>query len=191
MWHNNKYESGIVAENLSFGLSSAEIEEIERKLNEHEIGLLFIEKRGVQSSIFNTLYIYINAHLTELIVASLLAPAAYDAIKYTISFLIEKVKCFFRKADESKPIVSLKLNIGKAEIIAPIPSNLNDEQFSYYMDMLQNSLVEIASIQNSNEKKYEYFVVEYSDDQKSLKIKTVTEYGAERAAEQRRKRERE
>jgi len=190
MWHDEKYKSGITAENLSSGLSSNEMEEMERELNSYDIGLAFVETRAIRASAFESLFIFINEHLTELIITGLLAPTAYDIIKSTVLLITRKSKGFIMKSNRNEPkecSKSLRLRVGEAEIIAPIPGGLSDDQFSKYMDMLRDSLAPFATTQAPKIERYEIFLAEYSDECSSIHIKTIIEYGNERIAEQRKK----
>lgn len=94
------------------------------------------------------------------------------------------VNKFIRNAEKNKPITSLRLKTEKIEIIAPIPNNLNDKQFSDYMDMLQKTLIELGANQTQNIERYECFIIEYIDEQSNLKVKTMLQYAVERTTEQ-------
>ncbi|HCX79664.1 MAG TPA: hypothetical protein DG577_09650 [Firmicutes bacterium] len=186
MFFDEKFESGISARNVSHFLPPEERKALEEELNRHGIGLVFFEQRSAQASIFKTIVVYLNEHLTELFITGLLAPAAYDAIKTTLLCLTKHIAIFFRKhgkKEETYP--NMRITIGKAEVIAPIPSNLNEKQFSAYLTILQSTLKELSNNVVPKIKKYECFIVEYNDATTKLSMKTVTKYGMERVAKQR------
>lgn len=178
------FKNAIVVENISFCLSNDEKKKLEDTLNENHIDLFFYEQRSIQNSFFETLSIYFNKHLTELIVAGILVPATYEAIKFAVFKIVKGVNKFIRNAEKNKPITSLRLKTEKIEIIAPIPNNLNDKQFSDYMDMLQKTLIELGANQTQNIERYECFIIEYIDEQSNLKVKTMLQYAVERTTEQ-------
>ena len=129
MWFDEKYKSGIMLENVSMLFLEDERKQFEEKLNEQNIGVLFLEKRSIQNSIFQAISIYINENLTGLFIAGLLAPATYDAIKTAFLYVIKKIKTWILKTKKETPVACLHFKTGEAEIIAPIPNDLTDEQF--------------------------------------------------------------
>lgn len=185
MFFDEKYENNIMLENISFLFSSEERDSIEKAFDEQEIGILFFEKRGIQNSIFDTAMIYINSNLTDLIIAGLLAPAAYDLLKNTILFVGRKISAFVHRAKKDEPVISLKMKSGDAEIIAPIPTNLSNEQFQIYMDMLQKALLEANEPKLKKVTKYECFVAECDEKMEKVIVKTMLEYGHEQVQKQR------
>lgn len=185
MLFDSAYEDYIVVKNISFVISSEERSIITSRLNENNIGIEFIETRGIENSIFDAFSIYINAHLTELIISGLLAPAAYDAIKKAIYFIVKGMGRFAFRRKKEEPEVCIKFKNEKAEIIAPIPEYLNDIQFASYMDMLSNSIKELGQSQIYNMKDFDYYIIEFDNVKNKIVIKTITEYGMERARRQR------
>jgi len=184
-----EYKSAIGVENFPFFMLDEFDEkrnELENLLKEHQIELVFIEKRsGPIASVFQAIPILINEHLTELIIAGLLFPAAYDAIKFTILRLVKGIRQGFFLASSGKTVdasAKLKMNVGNAEILAPIPSDLTDEQFAKYMDMLPKALAELKCNQIPNVERYECFIIEYDDEK--LRTITMTQYARERWEEQ-------
>ncbi len=186
MFGDDEFESRLIAVNASFLMPPEEQKHLEKELNAHEIGLLFDEQRGVQASIFDTIVIYVNTHLTELLVCGLLLPAAYDLVKKVILCIGKYTASHFKKRSR-KPdeYPSMRMNIGKAEIIAPIPSDLSNEQFSVYMDTLQYALKTLADNEIPKIESYECFIVEYDNENTQLNVKTYHQYGMEQVVEQR------
>lgn len=182
---DDTYEDYIMVKNIFFVISSEERNTIASKLNENNIGIEFIETRGIENSIFDAFSIYINAHLTELIISGLLAPAAYDAIKKTIYFIVKGIGRFAFRSKKDGPEVCVKFKNERAEIIAPIPEYLNDIQFANYMDMLSKSIKELGQSQVYNIKEFDYYIIEFDNAKNKTVIKTITEYGMERARRQR------
>lgn len=179
MWFDEEYESGMTLENLSMLFSQEERSQIKEKLHEQNIGVLFFEKRGVQASFFDAAAIYINAHLTELILTGLLAPAAYDVIKATVSAVIGKIKSWVSSVKKDRPVVCLRFTTAKSEIIAPIPDYLTDEQFKIYMDMLRETLENDTKPKLEKVTRFDYFIVEENSEKTHIVTKTVAEYGYE------------
>jgi hypothetical protein len=127
--------------------------------------------------------------LTELFVCSLLAPAAYDIIKTIISRIAKCVTGFFRIRDTKEAkYPHMKMKIGNAKIIAPIPCDLSDKQFSNYMNTLQGTLKTLSDNEVPKIEKYDCFIVEYSE-YKIDRQNSNSQYGLECAAEQRRRKE--
>lgn len=187
MWFDEEYKSGIMLENFSLLFPDDERVQIKKLLNEQSIGVLFVETRGVQASFIEAASIYINEHLTELILTGLIAPAAYDAIKIAISAVIGKIKSWFRPPKRDSPVVCLKFKTANAEIIAPIPDYLSNEQFKIYMDTLRETLEHDSKPKIEKVTRFEYFIVEENCDKTHIVTKTIAEY----SYEQRRKKENE
>lgn len=184
---NSTYEDYIMVKNMSFVIGCEERNIITSKLNENNIGIEFIETRGIENSIFDAFSIYINAHLTELIITGLLAPAAYDAIKNSVILIVKSICRFTFRRKKDEPEVCIKFKTDKAEIIAPVPENLNDTQFASYMDMLGNSIKELSQSQIYNVKRFDYYIIEFDNETNGTIIKTSTEYGMERIRKQKEK----
>jgi len=184
MYFDEEYENNIMLENVSMLFSNEERDSIVQAFDEQEIGVLFFGKRGMQSSIFDTAMIYINSNLTDLIIAGLLAPAAYDLLKNTILFVGRKISAFVHRAKKDAPVISLKMKSGDAEIIAPIPTNLSNEQFQMYMEMLQKALSEANEPKLKKITKYECFVAECDENMGKVIVKTMLEYRHEQVQKQ-------
>ena len=187
MRNDNRFESNIAVVNFSYFIPSVIRKELEEALNTHEIKLLFYDgkQNSIQMSLFQTVIIYINGHLTELFICGFLAPAAYDTLKKVILFVAKSISGFIRKLGKDETFPSMKMKVGNAEIIIPIPSNLSDEQFSTYMSTLQNTLKTFSDNEARKVGRYDIFIVEYKDKAEKMSIKSISQYGAERAAEQR------
>ena len=79
----------------------------------------------------------------------------------------------------------MKMRIGNAEVVAPIPSNLSDEQFSIYMNTLQSTLKTFSENEARRVERYNCFIVEYDRNTESIHVTSISQYGRERTAEQR------
>lgn len=191
MLNGDKFESEISAVNVSYFMPNEKREELKKALSNHEINMLFREQRhdSVQASLFQTIVLYINEHLTELFICGLLAPAAYDIVKTTILYIAKSISKLIQKPGKDETYPSMKLNIGNAEIIAPIPTNLNEEQFTSYMDTLKSSLKTLSDNEVRKTERYNMFIVEYSNETEKICVKTVSQYGMERAKEQQKSKE--
>lgn len=179
MWFDENYVNGMAVKNFSRGFSNDEETKLHTLLNEQGIGLTFFEVRSIENSFFQNFCIYINEHLTELFITGIIAPAAYDAIKIVICLIVNRISACLHKTDKNEPLSSLRLKIGKADVIAPIPNNLNDNQFSMYMNMLQKALAEANEPKLKKITKYECFIAECSEDFEQIVVKTINEYGHE------------
>jgi hypothetical protein len=184
---DNTLKDYIIVKNMSFVINCDERDKIASELNEYNIGIEFIETRGIENSIFDTFSIYINVHLTELIITGLLAPAAYDVIKNSVILIVKSICRFAFRRKKDEPEVCIKFKTDKAEIIAPVPENLNDTQFACYMDMLGNSIRELSQSQIYNIKRFDYYIIEFDNETNGTVIKTSTEYGMERVRKQKEK----
>lgn len=189
MYFDEKYENNIMLENISMLFSNEERDSIVQAFDEQEIGVLFFEKRDIQNTVFDTVMIYINSNLTDLIIAGLLAPTAYDLLKKMILFVGRKISAFVFRTKKDEPAISLKMKSGDAEIIAPIPTNLSDEQFEMYFNMLQKSLSEASEPKLKKVTKYECFIAECDEKMEKVVVKTIHEYGYEQVQKQQNRQE--
>lgn len=190
MWFDEKYSNSIAFRNVAYFISPDDRIELEEKLKKHGIGVSFFETRGIQASAYDFIFLYINQNLTELIIAGLLAPAAYDVIKTSILLIYKRIKNLSHatRSVRSKEITpSIQLKAGNAEIIAPIPQNLSDEQFGMYMDMLRQTMSDVNETKFQGLPKHQSFIAEYSIEEKRIMVKTITEYGYEQIIAQRKR----
>jgi hypothetical protein len=176
----NEFENIIMVENISKCISNDEQKEIEYMLRSINIGIIFHERENEpRASIFDNIPIYINEHLVELIVTGLIAPTTYAIIIHVISRLAKSIKKLFiitGKGVKNECNASIKLKLGKADLEAIIPNNLNDEQFTQYMNMLQNTIRDLIKTQIPKVREYEHFIVEYIYETNSIKVTTITQY---------------
>lgn len=99
--------------------------------------------------------IYINQHLTELIITGLISPAIYDLVKHSISSTWKKIRDYYLKKknrlEEEKNYISLNFKIDsdnsvEFNLIGDIKedkiSELTDKLFAYISDTnrIQNDL---------------------------------------------------
>lgn len=187
MWSDEKCDNKIVLRNVYHLITAEEREKLEEDFANQKIGIDFYETRGMQMSVFDCIYLYLNQNLSELLITGLLAPAAYDLIKSSALFLIKRVKKLLHKVSakrisEVKP--SIQLKCGNAEITAVIPDNLSDEQFYAYMDLLKQTLSEVNEHKFQPLLKYQSFIAEYDANSNYIKVSTITEYGYEQIAKQ-------
>jgi hypothetical protein len=184
MKYDKHFDCNIIVKNTSCIIPSEQRIEFEEALKRYEIGLLFHEERYLQA-LFSTVCFYINAHLTELFICGLLAPAAYDVFKSTIFAISKRIMSFLKNHKNKEENPGIQLKIGKAEIIVPIPNNLSDEQFSIYMDSVRELSKSFIDSEPKIRETFSCFIMEYNDETSYLSIKTINQYGMERIAEQR------
>jgi len=178
----------ITAMNLGLSMTDEERRELEIALEKHEIKMIFLERRhGAIASIFTSLPIFLSEELVISIMHGVIGAAAYDTIKFAISKLMGCVKNFSFLTGDEKQIeatVSLDFKIGNAEIKAPIPENLSDEQFSAYMDMLSKTIEGMKDTQIPHLTMYESFVIDYTKEGESLRVLTMVQYAREQHKKQ-------
>ena len=176
----NEFENVIAIENISKFIPNDEQKEIEDMLRSINIGIIFHERENeLRASIFDNIPIYINEHLVELIVTGLIAPTAYAIMVQVISRLAKSIKKLFVfkiKGEKKECNASIKLKLGKADLEAIIPNNLNDEQFTQFMNILKNAIRDLINKQIPKLREYEHFIAEYIDETNSIKITTMKQY---------------
>ena len=176
----NEFENVIIVKNISKCLSNDEQKEIEDMLRSNNIKIIFHEREHEPiASIFYNIPIYINEHLVELIVTGLIAPTVYAIMVQVFSRLVKCIKKLFiitGKGVEKECNASIKIKLGKADLEAIIPNNLNDEQFTQYMNMLPKTIRDLIKTQIPKVKEYEHFIVEYIVETNSIKVTTITQY---------------
>lgn len=181
-------ENAIFVEEFHFVIPQDEQNEIKKLLSTHKINVVFSEKKKEPTaSLFNAISIYINEHLIELIVAGIILPSAYNAIKFFILRLLKHLKkiTVINSAGEQKEAsMNFKFKIEETEIIAPIPKGLNDEQFSIYMDMLQETMLKINETEKSHTKTYDLLIIELNNKDMLLTTKTMVQYMKEKREQQ-------
>jgi hypothetical protein len=176
----NEFENIIMVENISKCISNDEQKEIEDMLRSNNIGIIFHERENEPiASIFSNIPIYINEHLVELIVTGLIAPTTYAIIVQVFSRLAKYIKRLLivtGKGVKKECNASIKIKLGKADLEAIIPNNLNDEQFKQYMNMLPNIIRDLIKTQIPKVKEFEHYIAEYIVETNSIKVTTIIEY---------------
>ncbi len=165
-----------------YPLSDDKIIDIQNELNKYCISF-GKQQFGVQMSMFSDVIIYINTHLVELLIAGIL-PAAYDLIKNTIYHIVQKAHHFYTKMGRNDPCKNIKIKIGNIDIIAPIPTNLNNEQFELYFDKMIKLVKVIKENEEEKQNTWNCFIIEYEEGYAKLKYKTVLQYASECSARQ-------
>lgn len=174
MWFDEEYKYGIATKNIP--LSPFERKEIEGILNEQGIGFFCLEERGIMNSVFTSIPIYLNPEIISLIINGLMMPAFYDVLKHAIHIMASKISMRVHKNDPSESGAALKFKIGEADIHAEIPSNLNNEQFSSYMDMIANTVSILSKSDENIKKNRQQLFLMYNNDKEIVEIKSTQEY---------------
>ncbi|NOW89762.1 hypothetical protein BCD91_001785 [Clostridium beijerinckii] len=178
-----KAENIIVLENASDYLSDNEFMELYEQLSQYDIHLKSFESHAPKAFL-NDITVYISENITELMIAGLFMPTIYDIIKSSMKIIIFKIRGKVKivqagKIREAVPCFNFKTKNG--EIIAPIPSNLSEEQFERYMDEIKGA---IQSIQPNQQTKYQSFVIEQSEKFLKVEVKTMFQYANEKCQKQ-------
>lgn len=171
MSFNEQYKNRLLIDNGSLFFSNNERDAITELFNEQEIDIIF-GNRNICNSIFNTIVIYFNHYLTNSIIEGIILPAAYDLLKNTILTIGSKISSSKIVSKKDEPVISLKMKLDDAELIAPIPNNLSDEQLQIYMNMLERAILKLPKERN----KYESFFAESNKELDKVEIKTMLEY---------------
>lgn len=169
---------GVLLENGTKYLTKEEYFDLYQQLRNYGMELTSFESGGVKASL-NDICIFVSQNVTELLVASLMIPAAYDALKAVICFSAKKIKERVKivqpdKVRDVQPSIRFKMD--DCEIIAPIPSDLPAEQFGIYFDAINEA---IKTIQCNPSKKCEHFIVEAVGEDFQVKVKTIIQYAQE------------
>lgn len=174
MIEDEKYELNICVKNAP--ISPRERQEVERILNEQGIGIVFLEYRGIVNSLFDAIPIYLNPEIVNLLVTSMMTSAMYDALKTSLFYMVSKITSRLNRNDKKSSGAAFRMKIGNIEINADIPTFLGNEQFSRYMDMLQETSARIAEIQKESEDRATTLFMVYDEENECLDTKTIAEY---------------
>lgn len=166
---------GILLENGANYLTEKEFSELHEKFKEQGMDLLATKSNGPKASL-NDINIFISQNTTELIIAGLMMPMVYDTLKAVISLVIRKIKEKVKILQSgliraAQPCI--KFQMSNCEIIAPIPSDLTDEQFSIYFDSINEA---IKTIQCNRATRYEYFIIERKKGEFKVEVKTMIQH---------------
>jgi hypothetical protein len=177
---------GIILENGANYLTEDEYFELRKKFKEQGMDLLATKSDGPKAS-FNDISIFISQNTTELIIAGLMMPVVYDTLKTVISFAIRKIKEKVKIVQSGQIRAAqpcIKFQMSNCDIIAPIPSDLTDEQFSIYFDFINEA---IKTIQCNPATRYEHFIIERKKGEFKVEVKTMIEYAQEQWKEKQEK----
>lgn len=174
MIEDEKYELNICVKNAP--ISPRERQEVERILNEQGIGIVFLEYRGIMNSVFDAIPIYLNPEIVNLLVTNMMTSAMYDALKTSLFYMVSKITSRLNRNDKKSSGAAFRMKIGNIEINADIPTFLGNEQFSRYMDMLQETSAHIAEIQKESEDRATTLFMVYDEENECLDTKTIAEY---------------
>lgn len=161
--------------------TNSEYVELQKRFKEQGMVLLATKGYSPKAAI-GDLIIYINQHMTELIVSGLFTPAAYDVLKLGVCSALRKIKENFKmlqggKLRNAEPCI--KYHLHNMEIIAPIPSNLSNKQFNKYFDSINELIKEVNS--SYPIEKEESLIIESNGSK--LELKTIYEYTQEKKAQ--------
>lgn len=113
--------------------------------------------------------------MINLLISGVMIPAAYDALKGALHYMVVKISSRKSIVDETESGVVFRLRINHSDIFAPIPSNLSDKQFSEYMDMIKNSVTTISK-EEKTKTDYEQIYFVYNDETERIDVKTGKDY---------------
>lgn len=174
MVYDDDYKLSIATENAP--LRPSEQQEIRLTLSRYDIGIAFLENRSFVNSIFDFIPIFLNPDITNLLISGLMMPAAYDALKKCLFYMISMISVRKNKTGEKESGVSFRLKIDNADICAPIPVGLSDKQFSAYMDMIKDSFTIVSKKQEETKGDYHQVFMMYDNEREQVDIKTVQNY---------------
>ncbi|WP_097005209.1 hypothetical protein [Lacrimispora amygdalina] len=174
MVYDDKYKLSIATENAP--LRPSEQQEIRLMLSRHDIGIAFLEHRSIINSVLDSIPIFLNPDITNLLISGLMMPAVYDALKKCLLYMVAKISVRKNITEEKESGVAFRLNIDNADIYAPIPAGLSDKQFSAYMDMIKNSFTIISKKQEETKADYHQIFIMYDNEREKVDIKTVQDY---------------
>ena len=128
------------------------------------------------NSVFDSIPIYINPEIINLLVSSMMTSAMYDSLKTAFFFMVSKISSRLNRRKEQDSGAAFRFKVGNADIFADIPSGLNDIQFKAYMDMVRDTSTTIYKMQENTETKYTNLFLMYDSERECVDVKTMTEY---------------
>lgn len=137
----------IYVENLHLPLSNDKLNEIITTLKQHEIDIIFSENLEPKASLFSAISIIFNEPLVKQIILNLFSAGVFEAIKISLLHLyncLKKFKNISSNGKQEQSSLNIRLKTDNITLNLPIPNNLHDEQFLAYLDMAQNTLIEIG-----------------------------------------------
>lgn len=169
--------NGVILINSYMCFTPEERKKLEQSFEKNDMEIFFIEQRGINNSIFDGIEIILNNNLFNMLVGGVLMPAAYDALKNSLAFIVKKIKNssvkFLRANKDPEPInavIKIKTDVG--EIIASIDQELSLEEVEKYIEALIMAH-KIAS--NTLDNKNQYFIVDKTSDGE-LEVLLLSEY---------------
>ena len=164
----------VVVENAP--LKPSEQQEINEMINKYGIDVYFLEYRAIVNSFFDSISVFLNPDITNLLISGFVTPAVYDALKECLHYMVMKISSRKHLKEENESGVAFRLKIKNADIYAPIPSGLSDAQFSAYMDMIKSSFMIVNKEQEETNPDYQRLFLMYESGTEEVKIKTVQDY---------------
>ncbi|MFL2101344.1 hypothetical protein [Desemzia sp. FAM 24101] len=167
---------GLIIINGSMCFTDIEREELQQVFELNNMNILFLEQRGIQNSIFDGIEIILNNNLFNLVAGGLLMPAAYDALKKGLVFVIKKIKYSNAKIlrankDLEQTNIVIKIKTDNGEIIASINRELSEKEVEEY---IQAMIAASKIIKGTDKKDYYYIIDKNTDD--SLEILSLSSY---------------
>jgi len=182
--------NSIYVENLHLSLSDDELDDIICLLKQNNVEINFIEDHEPKASFLTALNIFFNEPITKQIILNLLSSGAFEAIKYSLFQLYKNINKFKIIQLGNKPksqSLNIKFKANNIKLNFPIPSNLNNEQFSLYMDMINKTIIELGKSDILKSSVYNEYIIEGEEGQEKLKVKTMIEYAREQQQKQKNK----
>ncbi|MDR2922285.1 MAG: hypothetical protein LBU85_02945 [Treponema sp.] len=169
--------------NLHLHLTDEKLNEIINVLEKHDIEIKFRENYEPQASLFDSIIIFFNEPLTKQILLNLLSAGVFEAIKIYLLPLyknLTKFKTINSAGVQKQSSLNIRLKTSNSALNVPIPSNLSDNQFYAYLDMVHKTLINLGRNDILNFKEYNEYVIEGEEgEEKTLKTKTMVEYALE------------
>lgn len=175
-------DSKIFFECANAYFTETEIADIATQLRERNIDVCIDSVTQRYKASFLDIGIFLNDHLTEAIVMGLLIPTTYDIVKSSILAGIKAIRkkmkiCQADKIRDADPYIKLQAETYEINIL--IPNDLSDDELAAYLD----EAFALAKGHVANpEKRYEHFFIERDELDGKVRMKTMLEYGSERAA---------
>ena len=164
----------IVLENAP--LKPSEQQKINEMINKYGIDVCFLEYRAIVNSVFDSIPVFLNPDITNLLISGFMMPAVYDAFKECLHYMVMKISSRKHLKEKNESGVAFRLKINNADIYAPIPSGLSDTQFSTYMDMIKSSFMKVNKEQEETKADYQQLFLMYDSETEKVEIKTVQDY---------------
>lgn len=156
-------------------LKPSEQQDIKNAVNKYGMDIIFLEQRAIIHSLLEPVPVFLNPDMINLLISDVMMPAAYDALKSSLHYMVVKISSRKSIVDETESGVVFRLRINHLDIFAPIPSNLSDKLFFEYMDMIKSSVTTISK-EKKTKTDYEQIYFLYNVETERIDVKTGKNY---------------